>query len=75
MSEETPLSKLPNPQQELLWTLASSVLGLLTSLSEAQDEIVEAISNIPEIVGFLFLVLTSDLRLAILSISSTSYDS
>ena len=53
-SQETPLTKLPKPQQDLVWSLTSSVINLLSSLSEAQDEIVEAISKIPTITNFLF---------------------
>ncbi|OBT65910.1 hypothetical protein VE03_05413 [Pseudogymnoascus sp. 23342-1-I1] len=53
-SKENPIAKLPKAQQSLLWTLSSSVVGLLTSLGEAQEEIVEAISNLPSILNFLF---------------------
>jgi len=42
----------------------------LTSLSEAQDEIAAAISNISEVVGFLFAVLTSKLGLVMLLFKS-----
>lgn len=71
-SEQTPLTKLPKPQQDLLWTLSSSVLGLLTSLSEAQDEIAEAVSNIAEVVEFMFTVISSTLRYGL--IICNSYD-
>ncbi|CAD6448733.1 b8734848-affc-4a2d-92fb-cc507b3940cd [Sclerotinia trifoliorum] len=59
-SKDLPLSKLPKPQQDLLWNLTSSVITLLTSLSEADIEIVEAISKISTIVNFLFGLLSLD---------------
>ncbi|KAI9649874.1 hypothetical protein NHQ30_002456 [Ciborinia camelliae] len=59
-SKDTPLSKIPKPQQDLLWNLTSSVLTLLTSLSEADIEIVEAISKISTIINFLFGLLSLD---------------
>ncbi|KAG9246061.1 hypothetical protein BJ878DRAFT_316085 [Calycina marina] len=57
-SDDPPLFKLPVAQQKLLWTLTSSVLGLLTSLGEAQDEIAQEISNNLDLVAFLFDVLS-----------------
>ncbi|TVY35906.1 putative ARM-like repeat-containing protein [Lachnellula occidentalis] len=57
-SQDPPFSKLPGPQQTLVWTLTSSAIGLLSSLSEAQDEIVEAISKISTIPNFLFGLLS-----------------
>ncbi|KAG4030732.1 hypothetical protein MFRU_011g01880 [Monilinia fructicola] len=59
-SKDTPLSKLPKPQQDLLWNLTSSVITILTSLSEADIEIVEAISKISTIINFLFGLLSLD---------------
>jgi hypothetical protein len=59
-SQETPLSKLPKAQQEILWNLTNSIINLLSSLSEAQDEIVEAITNLPTISNFLFGLLAFD---------------
>ncbi|QSZ28729.1 hypothetical protein DSL72_003231 [Monilinia vaccinii-corymbosi] len=59
-SKDTPLSKIPKPQQDLLWNLTSSVITLLTSLSEADIEIVEAISKISTIINFLFGLLSLD---------------
>ncbi|TVY20235.1 putative ARM-like repeat-containing protein [Lachnellula arida] len=57
-SQDPAFSKLPRPQQTLVWTLTGSVIGLLSSLSEAQDEIVEAISKISTIPNFLFGLLS-----------------
>ena len=57
-SQDAPFSKLPRPQQTLVWTLTGSVVGLLSSLSTAQDEIVEAISKISTIPNFLFGLLS-----------------
>lgn len=59
-SQETPLSKLPKAQQDILWNLTSSIISLLSSLSEAQDEIVEAITKLPIIINFLFGLLAFD---------------
>ncbi|RAL65731.1 hypothetical protein DID88_005399 [Monilinia fructigena] len=59
-SKDIPLSKLPKPQQGLLWNLTSSVITILTSLSEADIEIVEAISKISTIINFLFGLLSLD---------------
>jgi hypothetical protein len=55
---DQPLSKLPTAQQELVWSLSSSITNLLTSLSEAQEEIVEAISKLPSVIRFLFSIVT-----------------
>jgi hypothetical protein len=44
-----------------VWNLTSSVTSLLSSLSEAQDEIVEAISKLHTIVNFLFGLLSFEL--------------
>jgi hypothetical protein len=57
-SQEAPFSKLPKAQQSLVWNLTGSLVSLLSSLSEAQDEIVEAISRIPTILNFLFGLLS-----------------
>ncbi|TGO61090.1 hypothetical protein BCON_0030g00480 [Botryotinia convoluta] len=59
-SKDTPLSKIPQSQQDLLWSLTSSVIILLTSLSEAEVEIVEAISKLSTIINFLFGLLSLD---------------
>ncbi|KAK6583800.1 hypothetical protein PZA11_003530 [Diplocarpon coronariae] len=53
-SQEYPFAKLPPTQQKLLWNLTSSIISLLTSLCESQDEIAEAISNLATITNFLF---------------------
>jgi hypothetical protein len=59
-SKEQPFSKLPKAQQELIWTLSGSVIGVTSSLAEAQEEIVQAISKIPVVINFLFGLLTFD---------------
>ena len=51
--DDAPLPKLPKAQQNLVWTLTSSVTNILASLSEAQEEIAEAISNSSSIIRFL----------------------
>lgn len=55
-----PLLKLPAAHQELLWNQISSIISLVTSLSESQDEIAEAITSRPTIVDFLFSLLDFD---------------
>ncbi|PQE10244.1 ARM-like repeat-containing protein [Rutstroemia sp. NJR-2017a WRK4] len=59
-SKDTPVSKLPKSQQDLVWNLTSSVVTLLTSLSEADFEIVDAISKLSTIINFLFGLLSFD---------------
>jgi hypothetical protein len=53
-SEDAPFPRLPKPQQEVVWTFTSSIISLISSLSEAQDEIVEAITKLSSISNFLF---------------------
>ncbi|KAK0119801.1 hypothetical protein ONS95_011233 [Cadophora gregata] len=53
-SPDVPFAKLPAAQQEILWNLTSSIITLVTSLSEAQEEIAEAISKNSTIITFLF---------------------
>ncbi|KAH8679018.1 hypothetical protein BGZ60DRAFT_428825 [Tricladium varicosporioides] len=53
-SQDQPFTKLPKPQQLLVWNLTCSVVNLLSSLSEAQDEIVETISKLSTLINFLF---------------------
>ncbi|KAM3069489.1 hypothetical protein ACMFMG_005596 [Clarireedia jacksonii] len=57
-SKDTPLSKLRKPQQDFVWNLTSSIVTLLTSLSEADFEIVDAISKLSTIINFLFGLLS-----------------
>ncbi|CZS88810.1 hypothetical protein WAI453_010603 [Rhynchosporium graminicola] len=57
-SQDTPLQKLPGAQQEILWNLTSSIISLVASLAEAQEEIAEAISKDSTIITFLFGLLT-----------------
>jgi hypothetical protein len=45
---------VPKAEQNLVWTLTRSIVNLLTSLSEAQEEIVETISAVSSIIHFLF---------------------
>lgn len=52
--------KLPKAQQDLVWNLTSSITTLLTSLSEAQEEILESISKQPSITRFLFIIISYD---------------
>jgi hypothetical protein len=60
-SQDTPFSQVPKAEQTLVWSLTGSIVNLLASLSEAQEEIVEAISRISSIVQFLFGLLSYDL--------------
>ncbi|KAI9736413.1 MAG: hypothetical protein M1818_006147 [Claussenomyces sp. TS43310] len=59
-SQEPPVSKLPRAQQDLVWTLSGSIVGLVSSLAEAQEEIVEVITRRPSIIRFLFALLSYD---------------
>ncbi len=47
-------------QQSLVWTLSASAIGLISSLAEAQDEILEVLSKTPIIVNFIFGLLGFD---------------
>ncbi|RDW69353.1 putative arm-like repeat-containing protein [Coleophoma cylindrospora] len=53
-STEHPVAKLPAAQQTLLWTLTGSIVNLLSSLAEAQEEITEAICKRSTIIDFQF---------------------
>ncbi|KAH6723233.1 hypothetical protein BKA61DRAFT_464762 [Leptodontidium sp. MPI-SDFR-AT-0119] len=53
-SQDVPFAKLPAAQQNILWNLTSSIISLVSSLAEAQEEIAEAISKNSTIVTFLF---------------------
>ncbi|KAI1007935.1 hypothetical protein K3495_g311 [Podosphaera aphanis] len=57
-SLDPPVSKLPQIQLDLLWRLTTSVVNLLTSLSESQDEILKSISDLPSVLNFLFGLLS-----------------
>jgi hypothetical protein len=71
-SQDPPLSKLPKAQQDLAWNLTSSIVSLLSTLAEAQDEIVEAITKLPSLITFLFGLLSFDSTPAELEIDSLS---
>jgi hypothetical protein len=60
-SQDPTFAKLPKAQQALVWNISTSIISLVSSLSEAQDEIVEAISKRSTIINFLFGLLTYDL--------------
>jgi hypothetical protein len=51
---------LPKSQQEIVWTLTSSIVSLISSLSEAQDEINKAITNRVAISQFLVNLVGND---------------
>ncbi|KAH7411033.1 hypothetical protein BKA64DRAFT_371538 [Cadophora sp. MPI-SDFR-AT-0126] len=53
-SQDVPLAILPAAQQQILWNLTSSIISLVASLAEAQEEIAEAISKNSTIITFLF---------------------
>jgi hypothetical protein len=59
-SVDQPYSKLPKAQQELLWTLTSSILGLTGSLAEAQEDILESITNTQVIINLLHRLIGYD---------------
>ncbi|KAG7134076.1 putative ARM-like repeat-containing protein like [Verticillium longisporum] len=52
-------AKTGKAEQKVLWSLIESLLALLTALSEAQDDILEAIVALPATVTLLFLALAS----------------
>lgn len=75
-SKDTPIAKLPKAQQSLLWTLSTSVVGLISSLAEAQQDILDAISRLSTILNFLFGLLNvpgvpSELFIEVLSCIAT----
>jgi hypothetical protein len=47
-------SSMPKPHQKLTWELTGSLIGLLSSLSETNQELVEAVSDLPGVPSFLF---------------------
>lgn len=57
-SKECPILKLPKAQQSLVWTLSTTVIGLISSLAEAQEEILESLSHAPNILIFIFGLLS-----------------
>ena len=63
-SPEPQFSSVPKAERNLVWNLTSSIVNLLTSLSEAQEEIVEAISRFSSIIQFLFGLLSYNLATA-----------
>ncbi|KAM0275698.1 hypothetical protein ACHAQH_007495 [Verticillium albo-atrum] len=52
-------AKTGKAEQKVLWSIIESLLALLTALSEAQDEILEAIIALPATVTLLFIALAS----------------
>ncbi|RKF62518.1 putative ARM-like repeat-containing protein [Erysiphe neolycopersici] len=58
-SHDPQLSGLSLLEQELLRNITISIIGLLTSLCESHDGIIEALSNFPIILKFLFELLAS----------------
>lgn len=44
----------PKAHKNLVWNLTGSVVTLLTTLAEAQEEIIQAISKLPNLPNFLF---------------------
>ena len=59
-SRLAPFSNLPQIHQKLTWNLAGSIISLLTILSEAKDEIVDAITKVPALLNFPFGILALD---------------
>ncbi|KAI9774003.1 MAG: hypothetical protein M1839_001955 [Geoglossum umbratile] len=53
-STEPSFSSLPKPRQRLTWELTGSLIGLISSLSETNQDLVEAISHLPGVPSFLF---------------------
>ena len=52
------MSKVSKAEQSIVWNLTCSVINLLTSLAESQEDIVEAISNLHTIITFVFGLLS-----------------
>lgn len=52
--ESSDFSTTPKAHKNLVWNITGSVITLLSSLAEAQEEIVEAISKISTLLNFLF---------------------
>jgi hypothetical protein len=57
-STDPSFASLPKPRQRLTWELTGSLIGLLSSLSETNQELVDAISSLPSVPGFLFGLLS-----------------
>ncbi|PBP20651.1 ARM-like repeat-containing protein [Diplocarpon rosae] len=57
-SKDSSFTKLPPTQQQLLWNLTRSIISLINSLAESQDEIAEAITKLATVTNFLFGLLT-----------------
>ncbi|KAE8447655.1 hypothetical protein EG329_010461 [Mollisiaceae sp. DMI_Dod_QoI] len=57
-STDAPLMKQPKAQQQLVWNLATSIVSLISSLCETQEDVVEAVSRMPTLLDFLFGLLT-----------------
>lgn len=53
-SQDLQFSGLSQPEQERIRNLTISVVSLLTTLCESHDETIEALSNFPAILKFLF---------------------
>ncbi|POS82755.1 hypothetical protein EPUL_006243, partial [Erysiphe pulchra] len=61
-SHDPQISGLSQPEQELLRNLTVSIVSLLTTLCESHDETIEALSNFPIILKFLFDLLALQSR-------------
>ncbi|KAE9371158.1 hypothetical protein N431DRAFT_409595 [Stipitochalara longipes BDJ] len=59
-SKDIPFSKLSRSQQELVWTLTSSLITLISCLAEAQDEINQDISRRFTISQFLISLIADE---------------
>ena len=51
---------MPKAHRDLTWNLIGSIVNLLSTLSEAKDDIVEAITRIPALLHFPFGVIALD---------------
>lgn len=57
-SQLQPIDKLPKLQQDIVWNLTGSVIGIITSLAETKEEILSTISKKKLILSFLFGLLS-----------------
>ncbi|KAL7899294.1 hypothetical protein HDV63DRAFT_393965 [Trichoderma sp. SZMC 28014] len=58
LSKEAPFAKLPKAEKGFISSIAASLVSLLMALAEAEDEIMESISNNNTITSLLFSLIT-----------------
>ncbi|KUI56890.1 Synchronized import protein 1 [Cytospora mali] len=55
---DTNFVKTPQAQQQVVWSIATALLSLLTAFAIARDEIVDAIASNPQLLPFLCFLVT-----------------